>query len=127
MGLHRILIRVYLAEKSKCGRCDRQSVILPTMRVLRRFPGAWVLLVSSLPACGGRALIDSDPVGVDPSRPTSEGSSGSGPGSAGAASVKPGVPTPSVGGNSGESNLTDAACSRYCQLQQACAGFDVPD
>jgi len=71
--------------------------------------GSWVLLLSALAACGGRAMFDQGDA------------SGGGPSAAGAKNGTAGGP--SAGGNTGASKATDAACSKYCsaQAQQVCS------
>jgi hypothetical protein len=65
----------------------------------------WLLMLSALAACGGRAMFDSEQDQPDPSPSLGGGASGSGPGT-----------------------TTDVACSNYCstQARQVC-GSEVDD
>src|SRR4051812_8696941 len=75
----------------------------------RIITGYAALLLSALAACGGRAMLDSDEVGVD------QAGSGSTFGTAGAKNGTSGGP--GAGGKTGASSATDDACRKYCSLQ----------
>jgi len=89
---------------------------------LRMIAGYCVLL-SVLAGCGGRAMYDSDPVGVEPSPRSGQGVGGNAPSTAGAPSARAGNSGSSIGGDTGGTEITDAPCANYCtaQAQHVCA------